>query len=127
MSEKVMIDGCDVSECEHINACDKKMKCVILQDDVCEINPYCEGYDCYYKQLQRANEENERLKKVIKSINKPVFLPNIEQEATNNYRKALEEIREIWNPKNKWIITDCEEILKIQKIVNEVLKEGGDK
>ena len=63
--DKVIIDGIDVSECEHLNACDKKMKCVILQDDVCEIDPYCKGYDCYYKQLKRLQQENNELKKEI--------------------------------------------------------------
>lgn len=60
--EEIIIDGVDISECEFGNACSKKMKCIILQDDVCEINPYCEGYNCYYKQLQRLQQENEELK-----------------------------------------------------------------
>ena len=54
IDKQIIIDGVDVADCEHINACDKKMKCVILQDDVCETNPYCEGFNCYYKQLKRA-------------------------------------------------------------------------
>lgn len=60
--KQIIIDGCDVADCEHINACDKKMKCVILQDDVCETNPYCEGFNCYYKQLKR-------LEKLLPDIN----------------------------------------------------------
>ena len=54
----------------------------------------CKTANCYYKQLKRLQVENEQLKEEIKRLNKPVFLPNIEQEATNKYRKALEEIRE---------------------------------
>ena len=63
-----VIDGVDVSECEHINTCDNKIKCVILQDDVCETNPYCEGYNCYYKQLKRKEQECEELRRNITKI-----------------------------------------------------------
>ena len=31
----------------------------------------------------------------------------IMREENETYKKALEEIREILFPKNKWIITDC--------------------
>ena len=41
MDNKQIVDGVDVSGCEHINTCDNKIKCVILQNDVCETNPYC--------------------------------------------------------------------------------------
>ena len=63
--KQIIIDGVDVADCEHLNACNKKMKCVILQDDVCEIDPYCEGCNCYYKQLKRKEQECEELKKII--------------------------------------------------------------
>lgn len=56
-----MIDGIDVSECEYLNACGDKIRCVLLQDDVCEINPNCESYNCYYKQLKRKEQENKHL------------------------------------------------------------------
>ena len=57
MDKQIIIDGVDVSGCEHINTCDNKIKCVILQDDVCETNPYCEDYNCYFKQLKRKEQE----------------------------------------------------------------------
>lgn len=127
-----------------------------LQGDnycICNKNP-----ECYYKQLkhlQAENErldneaqdyhntimklndlvtelkaENERLKEEIKRLNKPVFLPNIEQEATNKYRKALEEIRAYVQTLKKKksnfytlndVITDIAN--NIEKIINEVLDE----
>ena len=71
--EKI-IDGVNVAECEFINACNKKWKCVILQDDVCETNPYCEGYDCYFKQLKRLEKENEELKQKLEKIKEIVEL-----------------------------------------------------
>ena len=61
--KQIIIDGVDVADCEHLNACYKKMKCVILQDDVCEIDPYCEGYNCNYKQYKRKEQECGELKK----------------------------------------------------------------
>ena len=63
--KQIIIDGVDVADCGHINACDKKMKCVILQDDICEINPYCEGFNCYYKQLKRKEQDCAELKKHV--------------------------------------------------------------
>ena len=70
-------------------------------DECVENYDECDNDDCWakimYKQLKRLQAENERLKDAIKSINKPVFLPNIEQEVTNKYRKVLKEIREIAN------------------------------
>lgn len=63
-SKEIIIDGVDVAECEHINTLGKKIKCVILQDDVCEIDPYCEGCNCYYKQLKRLEQENAELKRL---------------------------------------------------------------
>lgn len=41
---------------------------------------------------KNIKEENEKLKSMI---NKSVFLPNIEEKATNKYKQALMEIRKI--------------------------------
>ena len=80
LDKQIIIDGVDVADCEHINACDKKMKCVILQDDVCETNPYCEGFNCYYKQLKRKEQECEELKR---------------------YKSLFEKTRDLWNKASK--------------------------
>ncbi len=59
--KQIMIDGVDVSGC----------KCFYINDSHPErqecINPYCKGFckdnpNCYYKQLQRKEQECERLK-----------------------------------------------------------------
>ena len=63
--KQIITDGVDVSGCEHINTCDNKIKCVILQDDVCETNPYCEGYNCYYKQLKRKEQALDEIEKYL--------------------------------------------------------------
>ena len=90
-----VIDGVDVSECEHINTCDNKIKCVILQDDVCETNPYCEGYNCYYKQLKHKEQENEELRRSITKI----FACLIKANRTNKIVDTLwvDDITTLWD------------------------------
>ena len=63
--KQIIIDGVDVADCEYLNACGKKMKCVILQDDVFQPNPYCEGFNCYYKQLKRKEQKIEKIQEVL--------------------------------------------------------------
>ena len=52
-----IIDGVDISECEF---CDWKgsdiSQCRIRQ---ASFEPTCKGYNCYYKQLARKEQENE--------------------------------------------------------------------
>ena len=123
MTEEIIIDGVDISECGFTNACDKKMKCIILQDDVYETNPYCEGYNCYYKQLQRLKQENETYKR--KNVELQITLNEFDR--FNNYRKALEEIREIClkitngDEYEKVIFADFCIAKAILKSINEVL------
>lgn len=101
------INGIDVSECRHhytnpvngviYHACaiyEQKNELGYWQDTLCEQNP-----NCYFKQLKRLQEENEKLKEKIKS--EKYIKENALQEATKysmkcgEFRQALEEIREI--------------------------------
>ena len=95
--KQIIIDGVDVADCEHINACDKKMKCVILQDDVCETNPYCEGFNCYYKQLKRKEQECERLEEeAIKRSKELIRIRKERQEGqkmNRNLHKQLDQLK----------------------------------
>ena len=125
MSEEIIIDGVDVAECCFYNngKCNNPngMACNCINNTV-----------CYFKEFKRLQAENKRLKDAIKSINKPVFLPNIEQEATNKYRKALEEIREnlqencnqCFEIDNFTKPDDCGicEWARVLKVISEVLK-----
>lgn len=87
--KEIIIDGVDVGGCEHINTCDNKIKCVILQDDVCETNPYCEGYNCYFKQLKRKEQECKELNSDNRYfVNKIISLELL----TDKYEQALDEI-----------------------------------
>ena len=59
MTDKQMIYGIDVRECQHYGKC--STNCYVV-DEPCSDNP-----NCYYKQLARAKEENEKLKNQIKN------------------------------------------------------------
>ncbi len=149
MSEEI-IDGIDVSECEHINCCDKKIKCVILQDDVCEIDPYCEGYNCYYKQLKRLQAENKELKNIIKvndstkydysklmqeneqlkESNLQLQTIDMEIDRNNKYRKENEELKNKnytlqsgWDfqiKMNEKLNKKLDNLLKLRKALEEI-------
>lgn len=70
---KVIIDGCNVAECQYYfyEDTEKAHTCRLIQVDddlhyICKDNP-----DCYFKQLQRAKAENKKLKEWLeKTISK---------------------------------------------------------
>ena len=109
--KQIIIDGVDVADCEHINACDKKMKCVILQDDICETNPYCEGFNCYYKQLKRKEQECEELKEsnisLIKDWEEKKNLAYEIACKNEKLKQTLTEIKKIAEPYQKDIDKIC--------------------
>lgn len=53
--KETIINGIDVSECEQIFV---QKNCALLDQEYCEDNP-----DCYFKQLKRLQEDNEKIKK----------------------------------------------------------------
>lgn len=112
-------------ECKNLSLC-------AVEDDIEKECPYKqlrelskeerqlrEGWHAQCEVIEALREKNEELKNNIELMSKY----NSENFAELlKFRKAIEEIKEILFPKNKWIITDCEEILEIQKITNEALK-----
>ena len=111
--KEIIIDGVDVSECEHINTCDNKIKCVILQDDVCETNPYCEGYNCYYKQSKHKNQEYEKLKKQVEIFTRQLEKANREviKEKEKNATQRQENATQLQeNDKLKQTLAEIKEI-----------------
>ena len=126
INKSIIIDGVDVSECEKINTCSNKIKCVILQDDVCEINPYCEGYNCYYKQLKRKEQECEELKSKIKHYKQIAqHHGDLSVKYTNKSAKlkqALSKIKEII----KWHTTSAnsEDIQNDMKRILQLINEA---
>ena len=98
MSEKVMIDGVDVSECLHYRG---EMCC-----NEEELSLDCvKNKSCFYKQIIQLKAENERLKEKhkkltcqileISALNKTLVDACKNCDDIISYRKALEEIREI--------------------------------
>ena len=62
MSEEVIIDGVNVSECETTE---------------------CKNKDCYFKQLQYLKKENERLSIYIETINNAEIFVNDNETLKN--------------------------------------------
>ena len=58
MSEEMIIDGVNVSECSYYNKDNEPYCCEVWDNE-------CEAQNCYYKQLQRAKAENGKLKTFI--------------------------------------------------------------
>lgn len=99
----IVIDGVDVSGCEY---CLKMTKCrCTIQQDVykclCEENP-----NCYYKQLQRKEQDYEKVKQtldIIKEIaeNREIFCENCSSGVESftcddcGYVKILQKISEV--------------------------------
>lgn len=127
MSETI-INGIDVSECE------------FLECGMCNAQRNCDGYtgieckydneDCYYRQLKRLQEENEKLKK-NEQLKKPcLVMPKVKQlavpiEKYEKLYKALEEIRKLIN-ETCWDYTDISIIPVKETIldkINEVLND----
>ena len=70
--KQIIINGVDVSLCKHYKHNDKNSgwsSCTSKDEEhIHVVNPLCcEKKDCYYKQLTRAKEENEKLKNQIKN------------------------------------------------------------
>lgn len=123
MTDKIIIDGVDVSECEYINCCDKKTKCIILQDDICADSQYCKGCNCYYKQLKRKQQECEELKSDLTELSKIIDCKNgtilTFKAKLNQLKKTNEELRKCY--KNNSALLDFEET-NTTKLVNKVMK-----
>ena len=89
MTEEIIIDGVNVAGCLYHRMNNKMAMCTTCNSG--KGSPFCEyEKDCYYKQLQRLKQENEKLKKE----NAELLTVSCLLE-DNKYRKALEEIREI--------------------------------
>ena len=100
--DKVIIDGINVSECEHYRAeIETKMpygEYGILKDKChylgIEIIQDCKGNKgCIYKQLKRLEQENEQLKAENEKLNKMTGI--FSARLCEKYRTTLQEIRDM--------------------------------
>ena len=106
MTEEIIIDGVNVAECGYyydtFGHCDL---CGIGTDRSDTFCLYCkDNTNCYYKQLKRLEQENKELKECLKVYQRPDIVKvltdyrtgelQLQENKLNNYRSALEEIRE---------------------------------
>lgn len=130
MSDKVIIGGVDVSDCENLSIQNGYIGCTDNLVGGCE-----RDNNCIYKQLQRLKAENDALKSQLdfEIMNKETLIYNCEkfQEGNIKLKQVLEEIRDtaIYECRH-----DCSEIYelctiesclekRIQRLVNEVLED----
>lgn len=130
-----IINGIDVSECTYSKiGIDEKCYCEQdLYDDGTPVFTCDECPDCYFKQLKRLQEENEKLKKKKDEY----YLINLDYEAKISYLiQTLEKIKKWATNHNPCDIEaginctkeDCFECLnydikKITKIIDEVFND----
>ena len=117
--KEVIIDGVNVAGCEFLR------KCVIPDNEGCKIDDSlcCDVGNCYFKQLQRAKEENARLKEENENLGKQLCHSFGEKVALERdravYMQALEEIRGI---AKEAPALDTELSLRVLEVIDEVLK-----
>ena len=113
MNEEI-INDVDVQFCQYFNDKNKKCRTCSYVENVKYTSYKCEqDKNCYYKQLRRLKQENEKLKE-------------IEQDYVN-FKIAIADIKNIieFRFKTPYMTFGLEETRKIvkdiEKIVNEVL------
>lgn len=109
MTEEIIVDGVNVAGCKDFL---EPVGC----DNTDTLSMTCSrNNNCYYKQLQRLKQENELLKKSNFTLREQTI--NYSAVKENDYRKALEEIREIAD-----IIynTNCNYVAEAHKILNKI-------
>lgn len=99
MTNKIIIDGIDVSECIHIQNFENVLFVCEETGRKCEVSK-----NCYYKQLKRKEQENEELKKQLEEYQdqEPTIVNTIGNlqlqvkawiEQSAKYKQALDEIK----------------------------------
>ncbi len=117
MTEEIIIDGVDVSECSHFKY--ENVDCVIY-------NTCCWGFDCNYKQRKRKEKECEELKE---RLNTTCFDPKNNNcrcisynRIAADYKADLIELRKV---KKKNMELEAH-LLFIQNIYNSLYREKKD-
>ena len=107
--KQIIIDGVDVSGCEWIREVGLDSEYICTCNSPNKTSGYCkDNHNCYYKQLKRAEQECERLKREIDIRS----CANIELSLEfKKYKKAIDEIEEIAD--NNYEIPEMEQIFLI--------------
>lgn len=131
--KEIIIDDVNVAECGYFCEFDKECSiCGMGTDGEDTFCKYCkDNSNCYFKQLKRLEQENEKLKQQIDQWKSAFSLDTKMLEHTENaeekYQQALEKIREMCTTYAKtesYIIDETfSEFLEIVfNKANEVLK-----
>lgn len=108
--EQIIVDGFDVSACEHLGS---QNNCMIRGHMPCFCFP-----NCYYKLLQRKTEECEKQKdKRAKTSEEFIHATAL----YNRYRKAIEKIEEIVSGNYETLDPLAKQ--QIQNILNKAKEE----
>ena len=97
-NDVILIDNVNVAGCEYF--CKYGNSCSFKQPF-----GFCKSDNCYYKELKKLEQENKELKESLKVFQKPDITNvltlyrtgelDLQEERLNNYRSALEEIKEM--------------------------------
>ena len=130
MSESIIIDGCNVAECD----CYDNTYCLWSKKyHEIRITPKCEIVkDCYFKQLQRAKADIEELKEYNDSYDEAVRALLSEKDKlkaeNGKLKKALEEIRGIANGLKSTHCANCSQVLNNKgKCTADCMKDYKEK
>lgn len=132
--DKVIIDGVDVSGCnfyiqDYQRANNIKGKYEHCKD-VCDLNGdnyfYCKmNKDCYYKQLKRLEQENERLKAELRPLEDSYFNGLSSIEIAELAKKSIRITAE--NRKLEYALQEIRDIAKEHIVCADCNFEGTDK
>lgn len=143
--EQIMIDGVDVSGCDFLAKEDiynsysgvttaYKGQCGCSDDEMCKDHRNC-GYKKLARQLQRKTQECEELLKENQQLRNSLsdslmFKFTGQENETNRYRKALEEIEEIVKINCEEIcgrkLEDCNDFLCTSKNIIDIINKAKD-
>ena len=123
--EEIIIDGVNVAGCEFLR------KCVIPDNEGCKIDDSlcCDVGNCYYKQLQKEKQKNEKLQKQYNCYacgccNGKEDYINLEKhhlglrKQFDKYYQAIQKIKKL-----STVNVSIENFVKIQKVILEAENE----
>lgn len=120
MTEEIIIDGVDVAGCENYTTmedCDGIHDLCEQLDDYCSIKK-----NCYYKQLKRLEQENEKQKEYIKDLQvrkDRYYLQVLEYERqVNDWISFYIKVRDI--VAGNYEMLESQGLQDLRRIINEV-------
>ena len=124
--KKIIIDGIDVSKCQHYGKC--STYCYVV-DELCSDNP-----NCYYKQLARKEQELQEamdnyVQLDLQRVKEYNELVDLYKSKEQEYEKLKEELEQIKLLLNNGEIELVNRLLRYNRAINaiEELAKNNDK